>query len=221
MNTNYQMWITHDAERNKLRLPVLPEKFTVSIGSKNSSVNVAELGEIVIKQARPAYQLSFSSFFPVGRFSGLTVDALPNPLDAVGKIKSWLESDKPVRVVLTDMGVSMFCTIENFSYYEQGGDVGTIYYDLKLKEYREVTARQVKIENVANTPTAKVSKTPERVDNSVQPQTYTVKSGDCLWNIAKKYYGKGADYTKIFNANKDKINNPNLIYPGQVLTIPA
>lgn len=50
--------------------------------------------------------------------------------------------------------------------------------------------------------------------------TYTVVKGDCLWNIAKKFYQKGALYTKIYNANKDKIKNPNLIYPGQVLTIP-
>ena len=50
--------------------------------------------------------------------------------------------------------------------------------------------------------------------------TYTVKAGDCLWNIAKKFYGNGAQYTKIYNANKNIIKNPNLIYPGQVLTIP-
>lgn len=50
--------------------------------------------------------------------------------------------------------------------------------------------------------------------------TYTVVKGDCLWNIAKKFYGSGAQYTRIYNANKDKIRNPNLIYPGQVLTIP-
>jgi len=51
--------------------------------------------------------------------------------------------------------------------------------------------------------------------------TYTVKKGDCLWNIAKQFYGKGSQYSKIFNANKGTIKNANLIYPGQVLTIPA
>ena len=65
---------------------------------------------------------------------------------------------------------------------------------------------------------------PREKDNAPKKEnkakTYTVKSGDCLWNIAKKYYGNGAKYTQIFNANKDKISNPNLIYPGQVLTIP-
>ena len=52
-------------------------------------------------------------------------------------------------------------------------------------------------------------------------RAYTVKAGDCLWNIAKQLYGKGSDYTKIYNANKGTIgSNPNLIYPGQVFTIP-
>jgi LysM repeat protein len=56
--------------------------------------------------------------------------------------------------------------------------------------------------------------------NSSSGKTYTVKRGDNLWNIARKYYGKGSLYTKIFQANKDKIKNANLIYPGQVLIIP-
>ena len=51
--------------------------------------------------------------------------------------------------------------------------------------------------------------------------TYTVVAGDCLWNIAKKYYGDGSQYTKIYEANKGTIgSNPNLIKPGQKLVIP-
>ena len=59
-------------------------------------------------------------------------------------------------------------------------------------------------------------------DASTAPKTktYTVKKGDTLWAIASKYYGSGAQYTKIYKANTDKISNPNLIYPGQVFTIP-
>lgn len=49
---------------------------------------------------------------------------------------------------------------------------------------------------------------------------YTVVKGDCLWNIAKKFYGSGTKYTIIYNANKSIIKNPSLIYPGQVLMIP-
>ena len=50
--------------------------------------------------------------------------------------------------------------------------------------------------------------------------TYTVKKGDCLWNIAKQFLGDGTRYKEIYELNRDKIVNPNLIYPGQVLTLP-
>ena len=61
-----------------------------------------------------------------------------------------------------------------------------------------------------------------RLPDDEMSKTYTVKKGDCLWNIAKKFYGSGAKYTVIYNANKGVIgSNPNLIYPGQVYTIPA
>ena len=219
MNTKYQMWLTHNAEAEKLRIPVLPEKFGVSIGSKNSTVDVVGLGEIVIKQSRPAYQFSFSSFFPAQSFPGLMVSSITPPLDCVEKIKSWIESDKPIHLIITDVDVDVYCTIEKLSYYEQGGDVGTIYYDMTVKEYREVTVRKVTVDTP--TATATIEKTETRVDNTTTPQTYTVKNGDCLWNIAKKFYGNGAKYTVIYNANKNVIgNNPNLIYAGQVLAIP-
>ena len=51
-------------------------------------------------------------------------------------------------------------------------------------------------------------------------ETYTVKAGDSLSKIAKQYYGDANAYMKIFDANKDKLKDPNMIQPGQVLTIP-
>jgi nucleoid-associated protein YgaU len=52
-------------------------------------------------------------------------------------------------------------------------------------------------------------------------RTYTVVSGDSLSKIAKKIYGEASRWTEIFEANKDKIKNPDLIHPGQVLKIPG
>lgn len=49
---------------------------------------------------------------------------------------------------------------------------------------------------------------------------YTVKSGDSLWKIAQEFYGNGNKYQEIFEANKEVIKNPDLIYPGQTLRIP-
>ena len=219
MSTKYQMWLTYNAEKEKIQLPVLPERFETRNGSNNSSMNISGLGEIVIMQSRPALQFSFSSFFPAKKFPGVQVGSLTKPLTLVQKINEWKTSKKPVHLIATACGVDLYASIEDFSYSEEGGDPGTYQYSITLKEYREITVRQVKVD--IPKAVATVKKTEPRVDNTVQPRTYTVKSGDCLWNIAKKFYGNGAQYTKIYNANKGVIGgNPNLIYPGQVLTIP-
>ena len=54
----------------------------------------------------------------------------------------------------------------------------------------------------------------------VVTRTYTVVAGDSLSKIAKKIYGDTKRWKEIFEANKDKIKNPDLIHPGQVLKIP-
>jgi nucleoid-associated protein YgaU len=51
-------------------------------------------------------------------------------------------------------------------------------------------------------------------------RTYTVKAGDSLSKISKEFYGNAGDYMKIFEANRDKLNDPNKIQPGQELVIP-
>jgi nucleoid-associated protein YgaU len=64
------------------------------------------------------------------------------------------------------------------------------------------------------------------VDNLTAPpatekvEYYVIKSGDTLSGIAAKYYGKGSLYPRIFEANREVIKNPDLIYPGQKIRIP-
>ncbi|MDO4650436.1 MAG: LysM peptidoglycan-binding domain-containing protein, partial [Eubacteriales bacterium] len=118
----------------------------------------------------------------------------------------------------------MYVVIQSYKASEEGGDVGTISYTVEMKEYRvpEVTKYKVttKVEKKKKKTKAKKKSSGKRVDNKKKPKTYTVKKGDCLWNIAKKFYGNGAQYKKIYNANKNKIKNPNIIQIGWKLTIP-
>ena len=51
------------------------------------------------------------------------------------------------------------------------------------------------------------------------PKIHTVQSGDTLSEIAENY--SGVDYQDIYNANRDILDNPNEIYPGQQLDIPS
>ena len=50
--------------------------------------------------------------------------------------------------------------------------------------------------------------------------TYTVKSGDTLSAIAQRVYGKARHWQRIFEANRDTIDNPDRIFPGQVIVLP-
>jgi nucleoid-associated protein YgaU len=52
-------------------------------------------------------------------------------------------------------------------------------------------------------------------------RTYTVVKGDSLSKIAKQFYGNAGEWKRIYEANKDTIKNPDMIYPGQTLKIPG
>ncbi|MFC7301057.1 LysM peptidoglycan-binding domain-containing protein [Cognatiluteimonas weifangensis] len=52
-------------------------------------------------------------------------------------------------------------------------------------------------------------------------QTYTVRKGDTLSAIAQHHYGKASRWHAIFDANRDQLDDPDLIHPGQVLKLPA
>ena len=58
------------------------------------------------------------------------------------------------------------------------------------------------------------------VSGGQSTRTYTVQPGDTLSKISKQFYGNANDYMKIFNANKDRLHNPNEIRSGQELVIP-
>ncbi len=60
------------------------------------------------------------------------------------------------------------------------------------------------------------------VGNNVEKDqsVVTVQKGNHLWGFAKRFYGEGILYTLIYEANRDRINDPNLIFPGQVFTVP-
>jgi len=55
---------------------------------------------------------------------------------------------------------------------------------------------------------------------TIEVEYYEIQKGDNLWKIAKHFYGSGTEHPKIFEANKEVIKDPDLIYPGQMIRIP-
>ena len=58
------------------------------------------------------------------------------------------------------------------------------------------------------------------VEAAPAPAFYTVQSGDSLWKIASKHYGDGNKWNALFEANREVIKDPDLIYPGQQIRVP-
>lgn len=163
----------------------------------------------------PDEVLDYSDSFDVDEHIAMWMLSSPDAM--IQRLFEWKISAKPVHLILTGTRVNFYAAIQSLQPYRKGGDPGSIYYKIKLKEYREVRIRQVK---VSSTGTATVSSGSTRTDNRVQAKTYTVKPGDCLYNISKSTLGDGGRYNEIYSLNKDKLKNPNLIYPGQVLQLP-
>jgi len=101
-------------------------------------------------------------------------------------------------------------------------------YENQIKEISELMAKEGKekeagyAESLALLTEAKgiiEAKLAEAIKKNI-PDYYEVKKGDSLWKIAEKFYNAGEKWIRIFEANIDKIKNPNLIYPYQRLTIP-
>jgi len=91
-------------------------------------------------------------------------------------------------------------------------------------EAAEPQAAEAAPEPVPEVPAAEVAApevaAAEVVPAKPAPVSVTVQPGYTLWGIAQQNFGKGILYVQVFEANKDKIKDPDLIYPGQVFTIP-
>ncbi|NOY75676.1 MAG: LysM peptidoglycan-binding domain-containing protein [Kiritimatiellaeota bacterium] len=61
----------------------------------------------------------------------------------------------------------------------------------------------------------------ETEDASAEFQTYTVRKGDTLWKIARRFYGSGKEWRKIYQANQDTMSDPNKVKAGSKIRIPA
>jgi nucleoid-associated protein YgaU len=106
--------------------------------------------------------------------------------------------------------------VENFDVVVEG-DKATLYGQVDTTSVRE---KVVLI--VGNT--AGISTVDDRIsviNDEPEATFYTVKKGDSLSKIAKEVYGDMMKYPVIFDANKPMLTSPDLIYPGQVLRIPA
>lgn len=212
--------IFFDYDNKTYRLPTNPEQMMVSITQAVEKYEVLKLGEISVPTHMQLKEYSFECEFPIKeRHYVETSGGFQNADYYIKLFEKWRSELVPVRFIASNgIGddINSLVLIEELTITEKAGEEGDKYLSFKLVEYKQF-GKRLKPGDV-------IKITAETSSPSVNPKSngyYVVKPGDSLWAIAKTQYGDGSKYPKIFNANKNQIKNPALIYPGQRLVIPS
>lgn len=224
---------------SQLRLPVNPAEFTIQSGNQNQTVTVVRRGEINLWGPEQLETVTLASLFPQYWFSGCSYTGFPEPWECVKKIDDWRNTGDPLRLIIVDsklgVDINMEVLVESFEKGLKGGSGGDVYYSITLKRYKRVNAPETsniyKPTITRSTPpglqqtnnsdsTSKVNTVGSKTSAAPSEGDYMAQEGDTLWDIAKKKYGIGSEWTKIFNANRDKLPDASSIGIGQKLTIP-
>lgn len=224
-NSTLQFWLSHNSGAEKIRFPVNPETIRISYGMDFEDVTVSHLGEYTVPQSAQLTEIAFESHFPKHYDANYCEYAdIPDPWDSVEMIQKWMHADKS-RLIITGTPINLPVTIRIFDVEETGGAVGDLFFSLSLKEYRFISVNKIDTskDKAATKPvTTSPAKTrPEASKPATAGKVYTVVKGDSLWKIAQRHLGSGSKWREIYDKNKTVVGgNPNLIKPGQKLTLP-
>lgn len=229
---------------NKILMPVTPEK--VQIKEKGGNQTISLINEAEVNQVKPnkLTDISFevllpNQAYPFALYKDGTFRAPSYFLEQFEKLKA---KKKPFKFKLlrTDpQGNSLFdtsldVTLESYTVTEDAKEGFDVKVSIELKEYREYGVTTIKVKKDKKSSKSKVTKKESKKSSSKKNKgsSYTVKSGDTLWAIAKKFLGSGSKWKTIYNANKSTIEKTakkhgyassatgHWIFPGTKLTIP-
>ncbi len=125
-----------------------------------------------------------------------------------------------VRVYLDNTPVLTTQINDGGAWHLQLPDVDTGVYTLRVDQVDASGTVTSRAETPFKRETAAVLANAQTAVPAQQVTAVTVQPGSTLWAIARDRYGDGTLYVRVFEANRDNIRNPDLIYPGQVFTVP-
>lgn len=239
-----EVWLRDEAHNKSFRFPIIPMPISVQAQSMLSTQQVMKLGNVSIYDGQDLGSAPLSGFFPKTYIKSVcNYDSFPSPWECVELIESWRKSGTVLRYIVTGTPINMTVRVANFDYSVENG-TGNVHYSLKLTEFRPVNIPEAKTveplkkgkkipnsnsssanNGVKNKPRTDAVKKSNSSKKGSTGRVHTVKKGEYLYILAQKYYGNGAQYTKIKNSSENiknypKLKNSNYIYVGWKLVIP-
>lgn len=211
-------------------MPITPSKVKVKINNQNKTLTLISGEEINILKEAKLTDVSFDVVLPQVPYP-FTNGGAQGASYYLSLFESLKKSKTPFQWILNRSrpdGAALFYSnltvgMEDYQITDDAKEGFDLTVSVKLKQYRAFGTKTVQLTPApapSQPATATVQPAPRPTESAPKSSSYTVKSGDCLWNIAKKQLGDGSRWKEIYELNKDKITNPNLIYPNQSLTMP-
>lgn len=234
--------MAYDMYFDKVLLPVAPSKVKTSIKNKNKTIELINEGEVNLLKDSGLTEISFSIVLPNQRYPfARYVNGFRNAAYYLDIFEKYKKSKKPFQFIISrtlPSGSVLFYTnmkvsLEDYDIEDNVNEGFDTKVTITLLQYKSFGTKTTNIS--AYVRKVKTTSTPTRnagAGANTSQTTYTIVSGDTLWNIAKKKMGSGTKWTTLYNANKTVIENAaksrgrasssngHWIYPGTQLTIP-
>lgn len=220
--------MSYDLYMNGVLYPITPAKVQIKTKNQNKTIDLINEGEVNVVKTPGLVEISFELLLPAYKYP-FTVfrDGFHPPGYYIELLKELKNAGSKFQFILTRClpsgnnmhNTNITVTLEDLQITDDAKEGFDSKVSVKLKEWRAYGTKTITVNKDSNT--AVISE--ERTPSANEPKTgkaYTVQKGDCLWKIARQFYGSGAEYKQICDSNSGQISDPNLIYPGQVLVIP-
>ncbi len=183
--------------------PVTPSKIDTKIKGQDKTITLVDGTTINMLKEPGLTEISFDLLLPNVKYKFAEYDSgFKNAKYFLDELEKLKKGKKPFYFKIirympdlkwlydTEMRVSL----EDYSIKEDAKQGFDVVVSVKLKQYIDYGTK------VANLDSSGDAEATRQTDNAPNTKTYTVQSGDSLWNIAKRFYGDGSMYTKIHNS---------------------
>lgn len=223
------MIVPYTMYMNGIIMPITPSKVTVTINGQNETATLINGEEVNILKAAGLSDVSFELILPAQSYpfcNGVVLPistylALFEKLKASKQAFQWiLIRTKPKTLIghITNMTVSL----ENYNLVDDADEGCDTKVSINLKQWRDYGTKTATVTTADDgSQVATVQNAARSTSTAPTATEYVTKSGDTLYNVAKKLLGDGSKYTELLDANSSIVSNPTDVAEGLTLTMPT
>ncbi|SFN87294.1 Nucleoid-associated protein YgaU, contains BON and LysM domains [Roseovarius lutimaris] len=152
--------------------------------------------------------------------SSVALDAITYSDDGDVHLSGRAQGTGFVRIYLDNRPVTTSRVAADGNWNSDLPEVDTGVYTLRVDEVSAEGSVISRVETPFKREDQAILATQDNADQTARVRAVTVQPGSTLWAISRETYGDGIQYVRVYEANRDRIRDPDLIYPGQVFTLP-